>query len=522
MKRKKRIASSTPELPKQETGTLAETFKRCRNRAVPLIAIETADPAATVRQCIAALNGKAEESPVALWDICNGIVPRNDAATKWTTGDELNSMNTGNPVEALQKLYTNTPAKSVIFFSNAHRVIDQLPVAQGVWNLRDPFASSQSMLVLLAPSLVLPPELARDVVVISEPLPNRTQLAATLEDTYGDAQKTNPSLPNIAADDREDHVDTLTGLSTFEAKQVVALSLTKAGIDGKALWSRKVKQIEQCKGLCVYDGKETLADIGGLSNAKRILSATAAGKLDVSCIVFLDEIDKSFPQQGGFTSETSADQNKSLLSYIQDHKRPGVLFLGPPGTGKTILAKAIGNEHGLPVIVFDLGAVKGSGLVGQAEGEIRNALKVIHSVSDGRALFIGACNRSDSLPPELRRRFNFASIFFDLPDADERAAALKVWTAKHGLEDDQCDWTPGDGWTGAEIENACLKAWAMDCPLSESAKTIVPIAISARETVDKLRQASSGKYISANAPGIYNWTPNKPTNAQETARAITL
>lgn len=514
------MKKDTSTAPATTTPTLAETFRKARSRAVPLIAIETADPAETVKICMDALNGKAAKTAALRWDICNGLASLNEQGRVWSEENSFDAMTTANPVEALQKLAATTPQLGLVFFSNAHRFTTNEAVCQGIWNLRDKYAGLGATLVLMAPSLILPPEIARDVVIIEEPLPTRAELTATLDSILDDTTASNPDFTPPPADDKPGHVDTLTGLSTFEAKQAVALSLTKTGLDGRQLWSRKVKQIEQCKGLTVYRGNERFADIGGLANAKRITGATIAGKLDVTCIVFIDELDKVFAAANSDTSGTTQDQNKAMLSYMQDNKRPGILFLGPPGTGKTALTKAAGNEHNKPVIFFDVSACKGS-LVGQSEQAIRDALKIIHAVSDGRALFIGACNRSDNLPPELRRRFNFASIFFDLPDADERTAALRVWTAKHKLTADQCNWTPPEGWTGAEIENACLKSWAMDCTLDDAAKTIVPIALSARDSVDSLRKASSGKYISASAPGIYTFNQNSASTAPS-ARNIKL
>lgn len=497
---------------------LPEIFRKARARAVPIIGIETADPAATVKTCIASLNGKGDTTPVCIWDICRGLIGANDCGKAHCQSIEAEPINTGNPVECLQKLANSeTPKGTIIFFSNAQRYVNDAPTAQGIWNLRDLYAATPATLVLLAPALTLPAELARDVVILSEPLPTREELSAELDSMVQDTKANNPSFPDVTEEARPRILTRMTGLSSFEAKQALALSMNKTGIDEEELLARKIRQIEQTPGLTVYQGKETFDDIGGLANAKEQIGRTIAGKLDVSCIVFLDELDKSMSAATSDSSGTTQDQNKVLLTYMQDNKRQGALFLGPPGTGKTILAKTAGNQYKKPVIFFDLGGMK-SKFVGDSEQLMRQALKVIHAVSDGKAFFIGACNRSENLPPELRRRFNYLSMFFNLPDEEERASALAVWTAKHGLTTAQCDWTAPDGWTGAEIENAALKAWAMDCTLSEAARTIVPIAKSAAETVEALRKSASNKYISASKPGLYTYT----TPGQQQARTIQL
>ena len=58
----------------------------------------------------------------------------------------------------------------------------------------------------------------------------------------------------------------------------------------------------------------------------------------------------------------------------------GVLLLGVPGTGKSALAKALGNETGRPTLVMDIGALMGS-LVGATEQNIRQALRIIDAMA---------------------------------------------------------------------------------------------------------------------------------------------
>ena len=54
-------------------------LKAIRRAGVPLVAYETSDPAQTILSCVKALNGKAETSPVVVWDIVNGQRGMNEA-----------------------------------------------------------------------------------------------------------------------------------------------------------------------------------------------------------------------------------------------------------------------------------------------------------------------------------------------------------------------------------------------------------------------------------------------------------
>lgn len=52
------------------------------------------------------------------------------------------------------------------------------------------------------------------------------------------------------------------------------------------------------------------------------------------------------------------------------------MLLGPPGTGKSAIAKALGNETARPTLILDPGSLMGS-LVGQTEERTRQALRII-------------------------------------------------------------------------------------------------------------------------------------------------
>jgi hypothetical protein len=502
----------------QATPITAEhPIKAIRRAGVSLCAIESADPAATMRACVAALNGKSKEIPICQHDSSRGLIGGNELGNQYAAevapdGPTL----TQNPAACLELLAKSPPKGGIVFMLGANRELQDAIVVQAVWNLRDTFKACGATLILLSPSFSIPPELARDVVVIAEPLPDRTELAAIVDSICQDATIAPPVDQERAA-----VLDTLTGLGAFEAEQTLALSLSKNGIDRAGLWSRKVKAVESTPGLTVYRGTETLDDYAGGDNAKRLYGATLKGALRCTCIVFIDEADKGMSAAGTDTSGTTQDQSKALLTYTQDNDILGATSLGPPGTGKSYLMKCLSGQFQMPLIMLDLGALKGS-LVGQSEQNMRAALKIIHAISEGRALFVIACNRDAGLPPEFRRRFSYIMVYHDLPDKAERNGQWKLHTTRLrfqgktlALRPDQCDQADieDNGWTGAEIRNCALKAYAMNTTCSEASKSIVPISKSAAEMVLASRKGASGRYISASRPGLYTYseTTNNPT-----------
>jgi SpoVK/Ycf46/Vps4 family AAA+-type ATPase len=166
-----------------------------------------------------------------------------------------------------------------------------------------------------------------------------------------------------------------------------------------------------------------------------------------------------------------------------------------------MISKAAGNTGGIPTIGFDLSAMK-NGIVGSSGERLRTALSIIDAVSGGRSLWLATCNSIASLPPELRRRFTLGTFFFDLPSPEEREAIWAIYTAKYQVGGPR---PQDDNWTGAEVKECCRKAYRLRMSLEESAAYIVPVARSASDQIESLRQQSSGKYISASHLGVYEY-----------------
>src|SRR5262249_52287009 len=390
---------------------------------------------------------------------------------------------------------------TVVVFQNAHRYIDNVAVAQAIANLRESFKQDQRTLVLLAPAITLPAELANDVLILDEPLPDDT----AIQQLIGEVIQAAGLAGGEDGDSVEFAIDALRGLSLFGAEQVFAMSLSQKGIDRDALWERKRKMIEATPGLSVWRGGETFKDIGGVEQIKTFMRRIVTGKNPPKVVVWIDEIEKMLAGSGanGDTSGGCEGFVASLLTHMQDHESRGALFIGPPGASKSMVAKATGAEAGIPTISLDLGAMQGS-LVGQSEERLRAALKVITAVGGDNSLFIATCNGIAILPPELRRRFGLGTWFFDLPSEREREVIWNMYLKQYGLADTQSIMGVKDeGWTGAEIRQCVSLAHDLEINLPEASEYIVPVARAAKEIIETLRRESDGRYISASSPGVY-------------------
>ena len=487
----------------QTNEDFQHVFKAARRAATPLVAIRTADPMSAMAQIEACLPKQAE-TPVLAWDILRGLSARNEtgkAAARDVAGDHPETLGPADVLAAFHKSARpgerNSFADAVVFIHNPHRLWEQIDILQGIWNLRDVFkAGGQTLILITPPGSALPLELQGDVMTIDQPLPAAADLEALVAETFESAELEQPTTETVSA-----AVDALVGLAAFPAEQVLAMSLSKKGLDVEQLWERKRQAVQQTPGLSVWRGGETFDDIGGCANIKQFLRAVLAGKEAPRVVVFVDEIEKAFAGTGTDLSGVKTEMTGTMLTWMQDRGADGSILIGPPGTAKSMVAKATGSTAGIPTVAFDLAAMQSS-LVGGSGERLRAALQVVDAISQGRSLWIATCNAITSLPPELRRRFTLGTFFFDLPDAEEREAIWSIYLDKWPVPDPErpCD----DGWTGAEIKECVRKAWRLGLPLKESANYIVPVAKSAADQIESLRRQASSRFLSASRPGPYS------------------
>jgi hypothetical protein len=503
-------------------GHLAADFRNARRVSTPIIAVISPDPGAASAALVKTLGANV---PKLQWDAAQGLRPYSqakvdsDAYANFQFQDKKQGLS---PVEVLTRAQTSVPDSGVLFLMNAHLLLEnqqmRIPVIQAIWNLRDAFKVDGRTLVLLGVHFAPPPELAGDIFIIDDPLPTPEELSAIIL-----RQHLNADLPPPDATTLKQAIEATSGLPPFPAEQVVSMALTKSGIQLLPLWERKRQMIRQTPGLTVWQGGESLADLKGIDHAKAFIQRYIDAD-GFRAIVFIDEGDKAF--SGGMSDYTgdsgvAKDQVGTILSYIEDTGSPGILLAGVAGTGKTQLAKAAGATSGKPLIAFDLGAMKG-GTVGSSEAQIRNALKVVTAVAQGKVLFIMTANKTTSFSPELNRRFA-DQFFFALPSDEAREQIWPVYVAKNGLTKEQAKFPRGfdHNWTGAEIKRACERASLFKCSVVEAAEFIVPTYRSGRDAIRDLYRQAEGRFLSASEPGLFRIPADFDVNIAASATQTT-
>lgn len=503
-------------------------FKAARHVSTPLVNVRTFDAKSTQNLIRKQVLTKEQlpKTPLLVWDAVTGCRGMNDAGcaelTEWLTGTETEQGVTTVLVEAL-KLAGRARGDVILFVCNAHLALmgdggkPNLETLQGIWNLRDDYKANGNMLVLLtAPGFNLPAELVNDVLVLDEPLPTVEQLQAVVMDAYKSAKiDAGPDAETL-----QKATNALIGLPAFPADQSTAMCLDdKTGkLDTSELWSRKRQVISQTPGCSVYEGTETLKDVAGLESVVNFLRKRMSGKNPPKALLFMDEVEKAFAGTGTDMSGVKTELTGAFCSWFDAEKVEGVQFIGVPGVSKSALAKALGNEYGIPLIIYDLAGMQSS-LVGSSGANLRAAQKVVSAISEGRLLVISTCNGVDSLPPEIRRRLGSLGIFFfDTPTDSERSAIWKLYRDKYSIPA-EFELPACDGWTGAEIKECCRKADIFGMTLEESSSYVVPVTRSAADRIKALRLTSSGKYLSASKPGVYTFhetadsAPVKPVDS---------
>ncbi len=371
--------------------------------------------------------------------------------------------------------------------------------------------------IIISPSAEVPAELAGHATLIEWPLPDRAEIAAILDaavNTLPDDLKAT-AAPNGT---RDAAIDAAVGLSGEEAQACFARSLVQTRkIDPATVAKEKKRVVARERVLEWHDPIPGGLDaVGGLDNLKEWLLARRA-----------------------------AYSPKARAYGLPAPK--GAVLVGPPGTGKSLTAKAVATAWGVPLLRLDLGALK-SKFVGESEGNLRKALRVIEAIgrcvvwideiekalqgatsgsADGgvsadalgavlswmqerttEAFVLATANDAAILPPELLRKGRFDEVWWvDMPNFNERQGVLRAALAAHGRADAPVDLPAianiTDGFTGAEIAalvpDAMFRAFADSArqistdDVADAARTVVPLSKTAAEKIGKLREWAKGR-----------------------------
>jgi len=469
----------------------------------PLIYLVTSEEE-RAESAIALIAAHKPEKRVFVWTLTRGIIEYGEGSPQHGTIP---------PQQAFEfAIRQKDPA--IFVFKDLHPFLqDGTGSAEVVRWIRDAIAAfkgTKKTIILMSPFQQIPIELEKEVAVLDFALPSMVELETVLS-------KQLMAVPgkHLETDVREKLVKAALGLTKDEAEKVYRKASVTAnrltGEEVEIILSEK-KQLIRRNGILEYiEDDGTLASVGGLEELKHWL-----------------------------TQRSNAFTERARGYGLPQPK--GMLILGVPGCGKSLIAKTTARLWGLPLLRLDMGRVYDGSTVGKSEANLRAALKTAESISpailfideldkafggaggsadsDGGTssrifgsfltwmqektspVFVMAtANRVERLPGEFLRKGRFDEIFFvDLPTAEERQDIFRIHLMKRRRAIDRFDLVQlanvCEGFSGAEIEQALVaamyEAFAQDREFTQldiiaACRATVPLSKTMNEQVTALR-----------------------------------
>lgn len=368
----------------------------------------------------------------------------------------------GDPLLALNHV-VQSPHQGIYVFLDIHRHLSP-PVIRLIRDAMSAVKRDNKTLIFLSPVISLPLELEADTTLLFYDLPDEEKLRSLIIALIEESGET-PEAPLV-----ETLARAVLGLTLTEAERVLRRGSLRVGgyrpecvtevLGEKEQAVRKAGLLEFCRL------SENFSQVGGLDKLKL-----------------------------WFAKRRQAFTGKGSLYGLPLPR--GVVLVGLPGCGKSLSAKALAGEWGVPLLRLDMGRIYGS-LLGASEANLRKALHIAESVSpcilwidelekafgavghDGGTasrvfgaflnwleerstpVFVAAtANGVTGLPPEFTRKGRFDETFFvGLPGEPERRTIFEVHLNRRGRDAASFDLdalaTASAGFSGAEIQEAVI------------------------------------------------------------------
>ncbi len=491
-----------------------ELLIRARN---PLIAIETIDEeraVALVQQVVF----QQTHRTLYQWSLTEGLSIVQSAT------QSSNLVPGGKPQPALQHILDLDAEKAVFLFRDLGPFGKDAQTHRMVRDILRKFAQSHSTLILVD-ALPIPDELMRFAIRFEIGYPSAEELEAVVKQTYHQLRKESDKeiTAKLNRPEMEQLVQTLRGLTASQAARVVAAAI----FDDHLLTKEDLPRIVEGKRTMLGSSGslEAIAadfssnDIGGLDNLKRWLKQ----------------------RRGGFTPDAA--------KFGLEPPR-GVLMLGVPGCGKSLCAKVVAADWGMPLMRLDPGVLFQK-FIGESESQLRQALRQAEAMApailwideiekafasasaasaDGglsKRMFgtllswmqdhrhpifmIATANDISALPPELMRKGRFDEVFFvDLPQPEDRAHILGIHLSRRKRDPKQFDLKKvaeaAEGFSGSELEQLVVsalfaafneKSEIKDEHLLQEVGKTRPLSVLNREKIEELRDWAANRCVPA-------------------------
>lgn len=452
---------------------------------------------------------------------------------RWNRANGLEKDGTGGGVykteepDALLNHLAASPLKALYYLEGFEALLPGTPLLQArLQEALDQLEGLGGAVLLCGQGIVLPPRLEGRATSLQLPAPNGEELRELIRNVLRDLNRIQPVTIELSRAELDRLMGHLSGLTLLEAEKIltrVILEDGRLGPDDLGRVAEEKRRIVEREGLLEYTPVETsMAEVADMAGLKEWLRRRTALIHDPGRA---REFGLPFPK--------------------------GILLAGVPGCGKSLSARAVAAEWGLPLLRLDLGSLYNK-YIGETEKNFRRAMELAERLSPvvlwideiekafagvggdgegsgvsrrvlgtflswmqdrkGEVFVLATANDVESLPAELLRKGRFDELFFvDLPDAESRGEILRIHLRRRNRPLDELDFQAlaqaSHGFSGAELEQVVVSAlyatFADKTPLStelllKEVSATRPLSVTAKERVERLRAWAEERTVRAN------------------------
>jgi hypothetical protein len=419
---------------------------------------------------------------------------------------------TQEPAKALK--YAEQDSAGVYLFRDLTHYLEDPLVVSHLLDVVWMFEARRGALVLVGSHVRLPDALRPHATIFKLPSPTFDDYRLVVERMireYSARMKVNVEL---TPQDRTRLIQNLQGLTLVEAEKIVTRQIVEDGNlrakDIEGVIAAKRQAIQQDGLLEYYAPEHGLSQVAGLAGLKTWLTKRRS---------------------------VVTDPQRALDFGLRFPK--GILLLGVPGCGKSMCAKAVATEWGLPLLKLDPANLYDK-YIGDSEKNFKRALQTAERMAPvilwidelekafaqggdeadggvsrrvfgsflgwlqerrGDVFVVATSNDVSRLPPEFIRKGRFDEVFFvDLPAPPVRESIFDIHLKRRKQQPKEFDLAKlaraTEGFSGAEIEETVVaglySAFSSNVPLTtevilQEVKTTRPLALTMTEKIGELR-----------------------------------
>ena len=435
------------------------------------------------------------------------------------------SLDTLEPVKALAEIERWQRRALYCFVGLGHDLEDRVLAAK-LGDAAEQYTKRDGAIIVLGSACEVPETLKFMSATLTLPPPLEGEYRDLVKHIYRDLKTRMHVEIHLTREELDRLVNNLKGLTLMEAEKI----LTKAMVEDNMLSPADIRRVAEGKRAIIereglleyYPAEATMTELAGLSGLKSWLEKRRA-------IIREPERAAAFG-----------------LPFPK-----GILLLGVQGCGKSLCAKAVASDWGLPLLKMDPSKLYNK-YIGESERNFARAVAVAEKMAPvvlwideiekafsspgaageadggvssrvlggfltwlqerrGDVFVVATANSAHALPPELVRKGRFDELFFvDLPNEAAREAILKIHLKRRKRAPEAFNLprlvAATAGFSGAEIEGVIVSGLytaftnggdLTDALLLDEVKLTRPLSQTMHEKVQALRDWARERTVRA-------------------------